>query len=134
MSEERTIVERLAGLEAAQGNMQKTLDELKSSVKEMMDAFTQFMRQQASVDARLLAIEQDLRDGRSRFKAHDAAIQAIQSKCDQNEGLRIDGKRHLEASSEQEKQVHGAVLTAGWAERLAWALLAAILGAIAYFR
>jgi len=134
VSEERTIVERLAGLEAAQGNMQKTLDELKSSVKEMMDAFTQFMRQQAAVDQRLLAIEQDLRNGRERFRTHDEEIATIKKRCDESKWIRDAGADHLKAAAEQEKQVNGAVLTAGWAERLAWALLVAILGAVAYFR
>lgn len=134
MSEEKSIAERLAGLEAQQSSIQRTLDEMKMSMAKMTDAFTRYMTAAATVDARLLAIEQDLRDGRSRFKAHDAAIQAIQSKCDQNEGLRIDGKRHLDESQGQSLAVHGAVLTAGWAERLAWAILAAILGLIAYFR
>jgi chromosome segregation ATPase len=134
VSEEKSIAERLAGLETQQGNIQSSLNELKTSMAEMARSIAAYMADSADFRARLLAVEQDLRDGRQRFKAHDVAIQAIQSKCDQNEGLRIDGKRHLEASAEQEKQVHGAVLTAGWAERLAWALLAAILGAIAYFR
>lgn len=134
MSEERTIGERLAGLEIQQKGMAESLSEIKSAMKDMTDAFTQFMSKQASVDARLLAIEQDLRDGRSRFKAHDAAIQVIQSKCDQNEGLRLDGKRHLEAAGEQEKQVGIATNMAAWAERAVWALLVAILGLIAYFR
>ena len=128
VSEERTIGERLAGLETQQKGMGETLSEIKSAMKDMTDAFTQFMSRQAGVDARLLAIEQDLRDGRSRFKAHDVAIQAIQSKCDQNEGLRLDGKRHLEASSEQEKQVGIATNMAAWAERAVWLVIVAVLG------
>ncbi len=132
MSEERTIGERLAGLESAQNNMQRTLDELKCAMKEMTDTFTAFMARQAGVDQRLLAIEQDLRDGRSRFKAHDAMIQTIQSRCDQNEGLRLDGKRHLDEAKGQDREVHGAVWTARSAERMAWALLTALLGWLYY--
>lgn len=128
MSEEKSIAERLAGLEAQQSSIQRTLDEMKSSMAKMTDAFTRYMTAAATVDARLLAIEQDLRDGRSRFKAHDAAIQAIQSKCDQNEGLRLDGKRHLEAAGEQEKQVGIATNMAAWAERAVWLVIVAVLG------
>lgn len=128
MSEEKSIAERLAGLEAQQSSIQRTLDEMKMSMAKMTDAFTRYMTAAATVDARLLAIEQDLRDGRSRFKAHDVAIQAIQSKCDQNEGLRLDGKRHLEASSEQEKQVGIATNMAAWAERAVWLVIVAVLG------
>ena len=128
MSEEKSIAERLAGLEAQQSSIQRTLDEMKTSMAKMTDAFTQYMTAAATVDARLLAIEQDLRDGRSRFKAHDVAIQAIQSKCDQNEGLRLDGKRHLEASGEQEKQVGIATNMAAWAERAVWLVIVAVLG------
>lgn len=128
MSEEKSIAERLAGLEAQQSSIQRTLDEMKSSMAKMTDAFTRYMTAAATVDARLLAIEQDLRDGRSRFKAHDVAIQAIQSKCDQNEGLRLDGKRHLEAASEQEKQVGIATNMAAWAERAVWLVIVAVLG------
>ena len=131
MSEEKSIAERLAGLEAQQSSIQRTLDEMKMSMAKMTDAFTRYMTAAATVDARLLAIEQDLRDGRSRFKAHDVAIQAIQSKCDQNEGLRLDGKRHLEASSEQEKQVGIATNMAAWAERAVWLLITAVLGFLA---
>ena len=131
MSEEKTISERLAGLETQQGAIQRTLDEMKASMAKMTDAFTRYMTAAATVDARLLAIEQDLRDGRSRFKAHDVAIQAIQSKCDQNEGLRLDGKRHLEAAGEQEKQVGIATNTAAWAERAVWLLIVAVLGFMA---
>lgn len=130
MSEERTIGERLAGLETQQKGMGETLSEIKSAMKDMTDAFTQFMSRQAGVDARLLAIEQDLRDGRSRFKAHDAAIQTMQSRCDQNEGLRVDGKKHLDESKGQDREVHGALWTARSAERMAWALLSSILGVL----
>lgn len=134
MSEEKSIAERLAGLEAQQSSIQRTLDEMKMSMAKMTDAFTRYMTAAATVDARLLAIEQDLRDGRSMFKAHDEAISSIKQKCDQNEGLRLDGKRHLEAAGEQEKQVGIATNMAAWAERAVWALLVAIIGLIAYFR
>jgi chromosome segregation ATPase len=134
VSEEKSIAERLAGLEAQQSSIQRTLDEMKMSMAKMTDAFTRYMTAAATVDARLLAIEQDLRDGRSMFKAHDEAISSIKQKCDQNEGLRLDGKRHLEAAGEQEKQVGIATNMAAWAERAVWALLVAIIGLIAYFR
>lgn len=63
VSEESSILERLKGLETEQKNVQNSLDEMKCSMKEMTDTFARFMTQQATVDARLLAIEQDLRDG-----------------------------------------------------------------------
>lgn len=131
MSEEKSIAERLAGLETQQGAIQRTLDEMKASMAKMTDAFTRYMTAAATVDARLLAIEQDLRDGRSRFKAHDDAISSIKQKCDQNEGLRLDGKRHLEESKGQDREVHGAVLTSAWAERAVWLLIVAVLGFMA---
>lgn len=132
MSEDKSIAERLAGLETQQGAIQRTLDEMKASMAKMTDAFTRYMTAAATVDARLLAIEQDLRDGRSRFKAHDDAISGIRQKCDQNEGLRVDGKRHLDEAKGQDREVHGAVWTARSAERMAWALLTALLGWLYY--
>ena len=131
MSEEKSIAERLAGLEAQQSSIQRTLDEMKSSMAKMTDAFTRYMTAAATVDARLLAIEQDLRDGRQRFKAHDEELATIKKRCDESKWIRDAGADHLKAAGEQEKQVHGAILTAGWAERAAWALIVAVLGFLA---
>ena len=131
MSEEKSIAERLAGLETQQGNIQSSLNELKTSMAEMARSIAAYMADSADFRARLLAVEQDLRDGRSRFKAHDDAISSIRQKCDQNEGLRLDGKRHLEESKGQDREVHGAVLTSAWAERAVWLLIVAVLGFMA---
>lgn len=128
MSEEKSIAERLAGLETQQGNIQSSLNELKTSMAEMARSIAAYMADSADFRARLLAVEQDLRDGRQRFKAHDAAIQTMQSRCDQNEGLRIDGKKHLDESKGQDREVHGAMLTSAWAERAVWLLIVAVLG------
>lgn len=43
MSEEKSIAERLAGLETQQGTIQRTLDEMKASMAKMTDAFTRYM-------------------------------------------------------------------------------------------
>lgn len=132
VSEEFSILERLKGLETEQKNVQKSLDDMKGSMKEMTDTFTRFMTQQATVDARLLAIEQDLRDGRQHFKAHDEAIASMNKRCDQNQGQRDATKKHLDKAEEQEKKVQGAVLTAGWAERSVWLLITGVLGILLY--
>lgn len=132
MSEESSILERLKGLETEQKNVQKSLDEMKCSMKEMTDTFARFMTQQATVDARLLAIEQDLRDGRQRFRAHEEAIAAMNKRCDQNQGQRDAVRKHLEKADEQEKKVQGAFLSASWAERSVWLLITGVLGILLY--
>jgi len=49
VSEESTILERLKGLETEQKNVQKSLDEMKGSMKELADTFSRFMTQQATL-------------------------------------------------------------------------------------
>jgi len=131
VSEESTILERLKGLETEQKNVQKSLDEMKGSMKELADTFSRFMTQQATVDTRLLAIERDLRDGRERFKKHEESITAMERRCAQNQGQRDATKSHLEKAAEQEKKIDQAFFTSGWAERAVWLMVVAILGFLA---
>jgi len=49
VSEEKSIAERLAGLETQQGTIQRTLDEMKASMAKMTDAFTRYMTAAASL-------------------------------------------------------------------------------------
>lgn len=134
VSEERTIGERMAGLETQQNAIQKSLDEIKQSMADMARGLGAYMADSADFRARLLAVEQDLRDGRERFKAHDVAIQSIHSRCDQSEGLRDATKRHLEQAPEQEKQTDRAFFAASWSERSVWIIIAGVLALVAYLR
>lgn len=132
MSEEKSIAERLAGLERCQENIQLAMEDMKKSMSKMADVLSKYMTDSADFRARLLAIEQDLRDGRERFKEHSAAIAAIQLTCSENKSLREAGKKHLDEAKDQEVRIHGAWLTAGWAERSVWLLITGVLGILLY--
>lgn len=127
MSEERSVAERLAGLETQQKHVADTLGELRDALSDLTKMFSEFMARQVGVDQRLLSIEQDLRDGRQRFKAHEVEISAIRKNCDESKWIREAGADHLKAAGEQEKKVGIATNTAAWAERAVWLLIMAVL-------
>ncbi len=131
MSEEQTLTERLARLETQQGNIQGSMEKLEGAMSELVRSFNSFISVQGKVDARLTAIEQDLRDGRQRFKAHDDEISSIRKRCDESKWIRDAGARHLEEAKGQDVSIQGAVLTAGWAERAVWLIVTAVLGFLA---
>jgi chromosome segregation ATPase len=131
VSGERTITERLARLEEQQGNIQGSMGKLEGAMTDLVRSVNSFVATQGKVDARLLAIEQDLRDGRDRFKIHDSRIANIEKRCDESKWIRDAGARHLEEAKGQEVSIQGAVLTAGWAERAVWLLVTAVLGFLA---
>ncbi len=131
MSEDQTITERLARLETQQGNIQGSMEKLEGAMADLVKSVNTFVATQGKVDARLLAIEQDLRDGRDRFKIHDSRIASIEKRCDESKWIRDAGARHLEEAKGQDASIQGAVLTAGWAERAVWLLVTAVLGFLA---
>ena len=131
MSEDQTITERLARLETQQGNIQGSMEKLEGAMADLVKSVNTFVATQGKVDARLLAIEQDLRDGRDRFKIHDSRIASIEKRCDESKWIRDAGARHLEEAKGQDVSIHGAILTAGWAERAVWLLITAVLGFLA---
>ncbi len=131
MSEEQTITERLARLETQQSNIQGSMEKLEGAMTDLVRSVNSFVATQGKVDARLLAIEQDLRDGRDRFKLHDNRISSIEKRCDESKWIRDAGADHLKAAGEQEKQVGIATNMAAWAERAVWLLITAVLGFLA---